>query len=385
MKIVLSGVETNNKGAELMLYAILQEIERRFPDAKVYLPFSCMKQGLEHVKTDLDFRPTPFSRFVYECHVNGIFKRLHLPQKILNRTSIARGADWFIDGSGFAFSDQWNLGDARIEMWENILTALYDDGCRIVFLPQAFGPVEKPNTKKALTLLSKYADVLMPREKISYNYLERSGIVDMKKVRVFTDFTSLVEGDFLPQYEHLRNGICIIPNMRMIDKGTISFKDYIQLLISIIDEGKRSGHTVYLLNHEGIKDEELAHKCKERIGGGIEVVTGLNALEVKGLISSAYLVVTSRFHGLASALNSGVPSLATSWSHKYGALFQDYGLSDSVLPLDNIAEAVAKVSSFIERSKNEAIRTHLSLQVPKIKAQTREMWNLVWGAPESLG
>lgn len=384
MKIVLSGVETNNKGAELMLYAILQEIERRFPDAKVYLPFSSMKQGLEYVKTDLDFRPTPFSRFVYECHVNGIFKRLHLPQKILNRTSIARGAAWFIDGSGFAFSDQWNLGDARIEMWENILTALYDDGCRIVFLPQAFGPVEKPNTKKALTLLSKYADVLMPREKISYNYLERSGIVDMKKVRAFTDFTSLVEGDFPPQYEHLRSGICIIPNMRMIDKGTISFEDYIQLLISIIDEGKRSGHTVYLLNHEGIKDEELAHKCKERIGGGIEVVTGLNALEVKGLISSAYLVVTSRFHGLASALNSGVPSLATSWSHKYGALFQDYGLSDCVLPLDNIAEAVAKVSSFIERSKNEAIRTHLSLQVPKIKVQTREMWNLVWGLPESL-
>lgn len=37
MRIVLSGVETHNKGAELMLYAILQEIERRFPDAEVFI------------------------------------------------------------------------------------------------------------------------------------------------------------------------------------------------------------------------------------------------------------------------------------------------------------------------------------------------------------
>ena len=39
MKIVLWGVETNNKGAELMLYAILQEIERKFPDATYKLGF----------------------------------------------------------------------------------------------------------------------------------------------------------------------------------------------------------------------------------------------------------------------------------------------------------------------------------------------------------
>lgn len=385
MKIVLSGVETHNKGAELMLYAILQEIERKFPDVRVYLPFSRMRQGKGYVKTNLNFKPTPFSKFIYKCHINGLFSRLHLSKKILNRTNIVGGADWFIDGSGFAFSDQWNINDARVEMWQNMLSTLHADGCKIVFLPQAFGPVEKPNTRKALALVSKYSDLIMPREKVSYGYLESSGMVDMSKVKTFTDFTSLVEGEFPSRYEHLRNGICVIPNMRMIDKGTISFEDYIRMLTSIIDEGKKSGHTVYLLNHEGIKDEQLAYKCQERIHSDIEVVTGVNALEVKGLISSAYLVVTSRFHGLASALNCGVPSLATSWSHKYEELFRDYDLSECVLPLDNITRAVEKVASFIEKNKNKDVRRHLSQQVPRIKAQTREMWDLVWNLPESLG
>ena len=36
MRYILNGVETNNKGAEIMLYAILQEIERRDKDAVVF-------------------------------------------------------------------------------------------------------------------------------------------------------------------------------------------------------------------------------------------------------------------------------------------------------------------------------------------------------------
>ena len=45
MRIVLNGVETNNKGAELMLYAILQEIERKFPDAEVFMPYLALRRG----------------------------------------------------------------------------------------------------------------------------------------------------------------------------------------------------------------------------------------------------------------------------------------------------------------------------------------------------
>ena len=375
MKIVLSGVETNNKGAELMLYAILQEIERRFPDAKVYIALSSIKQGLQYIATSVDFRYWPLNKLLRKTHFNGILKRLHLP--LIEGTELMN-ADYFLDGSGFLFSDQTSLWGTTPERWKRLLKPLYNRGTKIIFLPQAFGPLELEDTKKAIEVIGRFSSVIMPRERISYNFIKSCGLVDMHKVKLFTDFTSLVEGTFPKGYEHLQSGICIIPNVRMIDKGKISYDDYIQLLSAVIAEGKKSGHPVYLLNHEGQGDAELCLKCKETIGGDVEAVTSLNALDVKGLIASAYMVVTSRFHGLASALNSCVPSLATSWSHKYEELFHDYSLEGYVLPLDNIDAAIGSVQALLDKKENLRIREHLMIEVSKIKTQTREMWKYIW-------
>ncbi len=381
MKILLSGVETNNKGAELMLYAILQEIERKYPEAEVFIPKDRVRQGLGYVKTSLKLHFCDYrliDRLIRLFHVNGILRRLHFPQTS-PKLSIPEMIDFFIDGSGFLFSDQQSKYiTSRIGYWGNLLTQLRTQGSKIVFLPQAFGPAELENTKCFFTLLSEYADVIMPREQVSYNYIEKSGKVNMKKVKLFTDFTSLVDGVSPEKLVHLKNGICIIPNLRMIDRGAITKDDYKNLLSTIVAEGKKSGHPVYLLNHEGMGDELLALELQKELANNIEVVTGLNALEVKGVISTAYVVVSSRFHGVASALNCCVPCLATSWSHKYKELFLDYKMENCILPLDNIDKAVEMVCEFIADEKNKKIRSLLAVEVPRIKDETRKMWREVW-------
>lgn len=379
MKIVLSGVETNNKGAELMLYAILQEIERKYPEAVVYIPEANVKQGKKYIQTSLQIKYLPFSLFVKRLHLGRLFRILHLPKRYLQDIYAIKGADYFIDGSGFHFSDQKkNFTSDKVWKWKHLLERLNGQGCLIVFLPQAFGPAHKANTLNGFKIISDFASLIIPREQTSYNFLSQSGVVNMKKVKLFTDFTSLVEGVFPEGYEHLKDGICIIPNLRMVDTGTVSKEDYLGLISAIVNSCKASGHPIYLLNHEGEGDEQLAYECKQRIGNVIEVVTGLNALEVKGMIASAYVVVTSRFHGLASALNSCIPCLATSWSHKYAELFNDYDLSDSILPLDNNEVAVEKVAMILDKSNNENIRFHLSKKVEEVKIQTKEMWKTIW-------
>lgn len=375
MKIVLTGVETYNKGAELMLYAILQEIEQKFPEATVYISPYSVSQGIDYVVTSLKFKFWPYSKLMKITHINGILKKLHFP--MIEGEDFVK-ADYVLDGSGFLFSDQTKLWNTTPEWWEKRLNRQHGYGAKIVFLPQAFGPIEEEQTKQAISVLGKCADLIMPRERVSYDYIKNSALINMNKVKLFSDFTSIVDGVFPIGFEHLSDGICIIPNMRMIDQGKITYEDYVTLLSAIISEGKRSGHPVYLLNHEGEKDESLAYQCKKSVAGEIEVVTGLNALQVKGLIASAYVVVTSRFHGLASSLNSCVPSLATSWSHKYEELFNDYQLHGYVLPLNHLDAAVNKVKEILDEKENMRIRNHLSDQVPRIKNQTHEMWNLIW-------
>lgn len=376
MKIVLSGVETNNKGAELMLYAILQEIERKWPEAEVYVPANAIRQGLDYVHTTLKLRYWPLDRFLKLIRLNGVMRHLHRP--LVRDTYAIAGADYFLNASGFCFSDQCKLWGTTPEYWEQLLKRLFKNGTKIVFLPQAFGPIELDITRKAVSTLGCYASVIMPREKTSYGYLEKSRLVNMKKVQLFTDFTSLVKGIFPSQYENLRNGICIIPNVRMIDKGAIEKVTYTELIKSIVKLGMKSGHVVYLLNHEGVKDEQLAKSIQKEMDYKIDVVTGLNALEVKGLIASAYLVVSSRFHGAASALNSSVPCLATSWSHKYKELFNDYDMTDCILPLNDEKTSIEKVNNVLNVEVNQHVREILNMQVLKIKRETIKMWNMVW-------
>lgn len=380
MKIVLSGIETNNKGAELMLYAILQQIEQKHPTAEVFIPLHAIAQGLDYVQTSVKLKDKPFAhakRWAAKIRLGGILRRLHLPWTFCIDTHIVKDAAYFLDASGFAFSDQWSTSKARLALWEENLKGYHTQGTKIVFLPQAFGPIEKKETKELLNLVGHYANWVMPREKISLNYLIGSGI-DTQKIRMFSDFTSLVHGTVPQQFKHLEGAVCIIPNMRMIDKGGIKLEFYISTLAKIVRKAEEAGKKAYLLNHEGKDDEKLAFMCKKRLGDKIEVVTRLNALEVKGLISKSYLCITSRFHGVASALNSMVPCLATSWSHKYKELFSDYKLDDCVLNLQNEEEIERKVSSFLDENNNIAIRKHLSIQVPIIQAQTEEMWKLVW-------
>ena len=380
MKIVLCGVQTINKGAELMLYAILQEIERKFPDAIVYLPDHLISQPISYFRTSLIIRKKPIVRirkWLSKFKILQIFKHLGINDAHFQDSYAIRKADFFLDGSGFHFSDQFNINRQRLLRWQLILKRQRRQGTKMVFLPQAFGPVNNKSTKMALAAVKENANLVMPREIVSYNYLKKVGFDD-SQLRLYPDFTSLVKGTFPKGYEHLKGAICVIPNKQMINKHVISQNNYIRLLINIIEFAQSCNRKVYLLNHEGKNDEELAIICKKEIGDNIEVVTGLDALDVKGLIATSYLCISSRYHGVASALNSCVPCLATSWSHKYEELYRDYGQDGGILPINDIESTLQKVKEYLSEKKNKEVRQSLQSVLPQIQENTHKMWKEIW-------
>ncbi len=373
MKIVLSGIGVANKGAELMLYAVLQEIERRHPEATIYIStYALDPYRLNYVQTSLHLKYVPLHKFIRIC--NRLRFRL---LKICLSNIPVPNADYFLDVSGFLFSDQFNLKDENVEEWRNKLSSYANQGTRICFLPQAFGPTERRNTLRTLALLSKYANVVIAREKVSYTYLQNMGFPSGKLYR-FTDFTSLVNPVIPHEYSHLKDGICIIPNERMVSMNVLTIENYLKLLKAISEIAKEKGRKVYFLDHGGDADRHLAQQCVAMLGDDIDIVSNLNALEVKGLISTAYLCISSRFHGVASSLNCCVPCLATSWSHKYQELFNDYGLSDSVLPVMNPEATILKVKEYLSTDKNRFIRKQLQDIHVAIQQQAKDMWNIVW-------
>jgi colanic acid/amylovoran biosynthesis protein len=226
-------------------------------------------------------------------------------------------------------------------------------------------------------MINRYATLFMPREKISYQYCLNGGLRP-EKLQVYTDFTSSVTGEIPAALKHLKGQVAVIPNMRMIDHGTLSLDEYLDKFTAIIRLCQEAGKEVFLLNHEGTEDEKLCEKINARMTSPLPVASNLNALQVKGLIAGSYLVISSRFHGVASALNSGVPCLATSWSHKYEMLFKDFGQENCVLNLENFPLALERIQSFLNADTHEHIHKQLLQANEKIAMETKNMWKTIW-------
>ena len=382
-KYVVRGVSTYNKGAELMLYAILQQIEERHPDAIVYLDRAAIPEGLGYIKTRLtlkSIKPYLLCRLqaaIDRFRLESLFRKLRLWTPLFFRK--ASNVEIVFDASGLKFSDLMYSAHSE-RNWRddlNLYTGYKDKGARVVLLPQQFGPFERDETRNFIKELVGTTDLVFAREKKSFDYLK--SICDNSNIYKFTDFTSLVDGVVPEQYSYLAGKICIIPNLQMVNKKMISRNDYIDLLAKFVKKVSQSGKSAYLLNHEGIGDKELCYSVQEKANERVDVVSGLNALEIKGLISTSYLCISSRYHGVASALNSATPCLATSWSHKYDELFKDFGQSDCVLDIKDETVALKKIEAFLEPNFNQKIREELKTAKEQIVSENKKMWGMIWG------
>jgi colanic acid/amylovoran biosynthesis protein len=332
-----------------------------------------------YIHTSLNCRVRSLSRIIpslWRLKLPQILRLLHLPYSFFTSRYALKDIDIVLDAGGFQFGDQWKITDNAIKLWENYYRTLKKYGTKIILLPQAFGPFDTVNGRKIAFVVSKYADIIMAREQVSYNHLISAG-VDENKVKLFPDFTALVEGIISPQFKLLRDAVCIIPNNKMIKMAASSRENYFNFLHKAIETIEKQGRTPFLLNHEGKGDAKCCKVINNQFDNQLTVVNNLNALEIKGVISQSYLVISSRFHGVASALNSGIPCLATSWSHKYAELFKDYNQKDCVLDLNNIDESISKIETFLSEKIHNEISDSLKIAKKSIIEKNKEMWEEV--------
>jgi len=366
-----------NKGAELMLHAVVQKLRERYPDAKLTMApvyggapdtFEKMADLKLYPKAWLWRKGVDFGRFAA-----FIPKRLRTLYGLVLTSEI----DVVIDAAGFAYSDQWGINGSK-EL--SISSTLWKkNGTKLIMLPQALGPYKKDNIENYVRKWAKNAELIFPRERDSYRYLTEV-VGEQEKIKLYPDFTNLVKGTLPDNYDATDKRVAIVPNYRMIDKtGREESEAYLPFLIRVAKYLVEKNTKPFLLVHEGANDQVLADKVSEAVGG-IPIVKEVNPLHIKGILGTCDATVGSRFHGLVSALSQGVPSLATGWSHKYQRLFEDYNFGEGLVSVTDSDDLLhSKIDLLIEPDSAGGLRIKLNKRSLELKQLSEEMWRRVFG------
>lgn len=371
MKVLIDNAGFVNKGAELMLCSVVQQLKKRLPDALIVLPKSvfyenpsyCIKNHIVPMQKASGKMKRFAKSFVYRNLLNKPW--YVTPDQI----------DVVLDAGGFQFSDQWKVTENGVKKKASYYASFSKKDRKIIFLPQAFGPFKEESSQRMMKNVYGFADVIYAREKVSFDYLKEL-FPDDKKIKQCPDFTCLSKCDKRKTVVLPDDYVLVVPNSRMITHTEQSVSsDYLSFLKEIIVFITELGERVVLLNHEGADDEELLDEINRELPQQLLLLSNLDALEVKHIIAGSKLLVSSRFHGVVSGLTQGVPTLCTSWSHKYFELLKDHKCESNVLDVNDIEGAKSIIQQALA---HPAEYTSKEGCVSEIKKQAEKMWNEVF-------
>jgi colanic acid/amylovoran biosynthesis protein len=375
--IEIKGVQFENKGAELMLLAVLDRLRREWPAIEFALA----------PNANTSFRRIVGAGGWQRLRLDGARFDLddwsyRLPERLLalgRRHGIVTEADVdaVLDASGFAYGSAWSSRTMRVAARD--IRRLARHGKPYIFLPQAFGPFTTDDVTQDFAAALAQAALVCAREEESKSHLAAlaAGLGD--QVEVFPDFTMPLAGEPHAAGRHGvdRETALIVPNQHMMSEMNRDPEwrsAYLPLLARIGQELARRGWRLRVLNHEGRLDEEACQRLAESLQAGPVINEG-DALALKGTIGAAGLVVCSRYHGCVSALSQGVPCIGTAWSHKYQALFDDFGVGEYLLRDCGEPCAMERIEQLHE--ERESLGSRLAERLAVLTARSDAMWRRV--------
>jgi colanic acid/amylovoran biosynthesis protein len=363
-----------NKGAELMLHAILQKMKEVYPAARFVMAPSADNGYAPYARrAELGLLQKAWL-WKYGLQLGDLAGLV--PKKIREMYGVLldREVDVVLDAAGFSYSDQFGAHNSielarACKRWKKNKT-------RVVLLPQAMGPFTSKKINDAIKTVADNADLIFARERISYDHLV-SVAGERPSIRIAPDFTNLIEGKLPKNFDVTNNRFCLVPNYRMIDMTPKEqSRAYLPFMVKCANYLLEKELKPFILVHEGAKDLMMAEKISGAVGGCIPIVKESHPLKIKGILGACDGTIGSRFHGLVSALCQGVPSLGTGWSHKYRMLFEDYGFADGLIDVTISEEEIRQKIDLIAFSpKRPAITNSILTKSNDQKKLSSEMWD----------
>ncbi len=368
--VFVRGVGSHNGGAELLLRAVQE------------------RMATENVRIAADVRRVSTS-LRHRWDIGGYlsvpkFGRLEslgvhlLPRRLARQLDLYSGRQisGVLDASGFAVGDQWNPDS--IQRDAQTFARLRRRGHPIVLLPQAFGPFMNPVVATAARQLFSQVDLICARDKVSFDHVAAlrgtdAGMLLSPDITIALETHSPAAATLAAPNSAPR--IAIVPNVNLSNRSTDADAParYAQSLLDTYRRLAIEGYSPFFLIHSAHGDPGVVAAI-QAIQPDVEVIVPSDGLEAKRLIGSCAGIIAGRYHAIVSALSQGVPAVAHSWSHKYGALLEDFGVTRGLVdPMD----ATASVAELQTIASDPAYAEALASAKPKLVGAIDTVWRRV--------
>lgn len=351
MKILVTGGNFNNKGAQAMLMITMSELKKHYPDAK--LIFDSQEANVdvgdyyfEHIdrdvlRTALAIKSGAYSavKGLYEAAKHAVwafrdhkYKEIFAEYKYLK---MLEDLKIVIDISGYNLSSKFSMRHNLLYL--DIIRYAGQCGMKVFLMPQSFGPFEYGDAKEQMTGVIKDAfaktELVFAREQEGYDLMQGMGIrnlrlsCDLVLQNSEVNWSSIKKTPLKYGFDKLetKKNVLLVPNQKIFDHMKDDERLY-RMYSKVMEKILSYGNDIYLVYHSN-EDLKICRKLQaDNVSDRIHIVEQeLAFYEYERVVAQCRYALASRFHSIVLAYRQSVPCIALGWAEKYDNLLESCG------------------------------------------------------------
>jgi polysaccharide pyruvyl transferase WcaK-like protein len=387
-----------NFGNESTLLAILSQLRRLLPEAKVV----CACTAPETLVETREIEAVPICRKLLKRWNPRTLLTAWLRRVLVGLPSeFWRGLDAFktlngtdmliIPGTGL-LTDAFGLmawGPYNLFKWSLIAKICR---CKVLFVSVGVGPVYSALGKYFVKSALSLADYRSYRDNASLEYLKRIGFTTNSD-GIYPDLAFSLPQAVLPRHGDKRGkrsivglGLMVHGAMyRAVGPASVAYSAYLECLVAFVRWLLARDYDVRLLIGEvsdsGASDE-FKSLLKTSLGtydeGRIIDQPALSVEQLLPQIAATDIVVATRFHNVLMALLLNKPVISISFHHKCTSLMSEMGLSEYCHDINDMhADRLIEQFQDVERNA-EKLKTVIRQKVEQSRKALDEQYNLIF-------
>lgn len=382
-KIIITGGNFINKGAQSMLFCLIDNLKTRYPEAEIVM--------IDLFPTQQNSDKEKYAFKIMNMHIRTLLRMAFpLLKLIVKAKQISNpeseiidhynSADIVLDISGYGVSSH-NQGAIWTYAALFPIKLAKKNNIPFMFLPQSIGPFDFKGWKKIIVwpLIKKYLKypktifIREPECRIHMDKVRTDGIIDSfdlvlqsPKINLNNIYKS-TKHQPIEVFKIEDDTVVVIPNKQLTklkseDQVINLFSKLIKLLLS-------KNKKVVIMRHSA-DDENLCNSIFHQVSDKhLSMINkDLSPYQIQKILESAYIVVAARYHGLIHALKLKKPCLVIGWANKYQHVMNSFLLNNYYFDIQNssfekILESLDKM--LIERDQ---LQNNIALKLKDIQS-----------------